>query len=84
MRQHSFRLTHRLALPREEAVSQALALATRQHVRAWFAAGGVDFVLLGTVKSDGAYVRVTGGGDIPRPRAAKAYLRSEQRLVKTS
>ena len=37
---------------REEAVSQAVALATRQHVRAWFAAGGVDYVLLGTFRTE--------------------------------
>jgi len=33
---------------RDEAVSQALAYAKRQHVRAWFAKGDDDFVLLGT------------------------------------
>ena len=37
------------------------------------------------VKSDGAYTRMTGGGDIPRPRAAKAYLGPERRrFVRTS
>jgi hypothetical protein len=33
---------------RDDAVSQALAYAKRQHVRAWFANGDDDFVLLGT------------------------------------
>ena len=33
---------------RDEAVSQALAYAKRQHVHAWFANGDDDFVLLGT------------------------------------
>ena len=35
---------------RDEAVSQALAYAKRQHVRAWFAKGDDDFVLLGTFR----------------------------------
>ena len=33
---------------RDEAVAQALTYAKRQHVRAWFAKGDDDFVLLGT------------------------------------
>jgi UDP-2,3-diacylglucosamine pyrophosphatase LpxH len=37
---------------REEAVAQALAYATRQHVRAWFAKGNDDFVLLGTFRDE--------------------------------
>ena len=44
--------TQSLAGTREKAVTQAVALAKRQHVRAWFAAGGVDFVLLGTFRKD--------------------------------
>ena len=36
---------------REEAVSQALAFAKRQHVRAWFA-NDDGFVLLGTFRED--------------------------------
>ena len=35
---------------RDDAVSQALAYAKRQQVRAWFANGGEDFVLLGTFR----------------------------------
>lgn len=35
---------------RDDAVSQALAYARRQHVRAWFAKGGEDFMLLGTFR----------------------------------
>ena len=37
---------------RDEAVSQALAYAKRQHVRAWFAKGDDDFVLLGTFRAE--------------------------------
>lgn len=37
---------------REEAVAQALAYAARQHVRAWFAKGNDDFVLLGTFRDE--------------------------------
>jgi hypothetical protein len=37
---------------RDQAVSQALAYARRQHVRAWFAKGDADFVLLGTFRSE--------------------------------
>ena len=37
---------------RDEAVSQALAYAKRQHVRAWFAKGDDDFVLLGTFREE--------------------------------
>ena len=37
---------------RDEAVSQALAYAKRQHVRAWFAKGDDDFVLLGTFQEE--------------------------------
>jgi len=33
---------------RDEAVSQALAFARRQRVRAWFASKGDEFILLGT------------------------------------
>jgi hypothetical protein len=33
---------------RKEAVAQAIAIAKCQHVRAWFAKGDSDFVLLGT------------------------------------
>ena len=39
---------------RDEAVSQALAYAKRQHVRAWFAKGDDDFVLLGTFREEPA------------------------------
>ena len=39
---------------RDEAVSQALAYARRQHVRAWFAKGDDDFVLLGTFREQQA------------------------------
>ncbi len=39
---------------RDEAVSQALAYAKRQHVRAWFAKGDNDFVLLGTFREEHA------------------------------
>ena len=39
---------------RDEAVSQALAYAKRQHVRAWFAKGDDDFVLLGTFREEQA------------------------------
>ena len=39
---------------RDEAVSQALAYAKRQHVRAWFAKGDDDFVLLGTFRAEQA------------------------------
>jgi hypothetical protein len=37
---------------REEAVAQAVAFAQRQQVRAWFAKGTGDFVLLGTFRKD--------------------------------
>jgi hypothetical protein len=37
---------------RDEAVSQALAFAKRQQVRAWFANGTDEFVLLGTFRKD--------------------------------
>jgi hypothetical protein len=37
---------------RDEAVSQALAFAKREHVRAWFANGNDDFVLLGTFRKE--------------------------------
>lgn len=37
---------------RDEAVSQAVAYARRQHVRAWFANGDEDFVLLGTFRDE--------------------------------
>jgi hypothetical protein len=37
---------------RDEAVAQALAYAKRQHVRAWFAKGDDDFVLLGTLREE--------------------------------
>ena len=36
----------------EEAVSQALAFAKLQHVRAWFANGEAEFVLLGTFRNE--------------------------------
>ena len=39
---------------RDEAVSHALAFAKRQHVRAWFAKGADDFVLLGTFREQQA------------------------------
>jgi hypothetical protein len=39
---------------RDEAVSQALAFAKRQHVRAWFAKDDDDFVLLGTFREEQA------------------------------
>lgn len=35
---------------RDQAVSQAVAYARRQHVRAWFAKGHEDFVLLRTFR----------------------------------
>jgi hypothetical protein len=38
----------------EEAVSQALAFAKREQVRAWFANGDDDFVLLGTFRNHDA------------------------------
>lgn len=37
---------------RDEAVSQALAYAKHQHVRAWFAKGDEDFMLLGTFRKE--------------------------------
>jgi hypothetical protein len=37
---------------RDEAVSKALAFAKRQRVRAWFANGTDEFVLLGTFRKD--------------------------------
>jgi hypothetical protein len=37
---------------RDEAVAQALAYAKRQHVRAWFAKGDDDFVLLGMFREE--------------------------------
>lgn len=37
---------------RDEAVSQALAYAKRQHAGAWFAKGDDDFVLLGTFREE--------------------------------
>ncbi len=37
---------------RDEAVSKALVFARRQHVRAWFANGHEDFVLLGTFREE--------------------------------
>ena len=37
---------------RDEAVSQAVAYAKHQHVRAWFARGEEDFVLLGTFREE--------------------------------
>jgi hypothetical protein len=37
---------------RDEAVSQAVAFAKRQQVRAWFTSGNDDFVLLGTFRAD--------------------------------
>jgi hypothetical protein len=39
---------------RDEAVSQALAFARRQQVRAWFANGDDEFVLLGTFRKEHA------------------------------
>jgi hypothetical protein len=37
---------------RDQAVSQALAYARQQRVRAWFANGDADFVLLGTFRNE--------------------------------
>lgn len=37
---------------RDEAVSQALAYAKRQHVRAWLANSDDDVVLLGTFRAE--------------------------------
>ena len=37
---------------RDEAVSQALAYAKHQHVRAWFTSGDDTFVLLGTFREE--------------------------------
>ena len=37
---------------RDEAVSQAVAFAKRQRVRAWFANGDSTFVLLGTFREE--------------------------------
>jgi hypothetical protein len=37
---------------RDDAVSQALAYAKRQRVRAWFAKGDEHFVLLGTFREE--------------------------------
>jgi hypothetical protein len=37
---------------RDEAVSQALAYAKHQHVRAWFTKGDDEFVLLGTFREE--------------------------------
>jgi hypothetical protein len=39
---------------REKAVSQALAFAEREHVRAWIANGDDDFVLLGPFRKEDA------------------------------
>ena len=39
---------------RDEAVSQALAFAKRQQVRAWFANGDDECVLLGTFRKENA------------------------------
>ena len=39
-------------LTRDEAVSEALAYAKRQHARAWFVRGDDDFVLLGTFRAE--------------------------------
>jgi hypothetical protein len=39
---------------RDEAVSQALAFAKRHQVRAWFARGDDEFVLLGTFRKGDA------------------------------
>lgn len=41
-----------LLRPRDKAVSQAVAFAKRHGVRAWFADGGDDFVLLGTFREE--------------------------------
>jgi len=38
--------------PRDQAVTQALAYARQQRVRAWFAKGDADFVLLGTFRNE--------------------------------
>jgi thiamine monophosphate kinase len=45
--QLSFRL-------RDDAMSKAIAYAKHQHVRAWFANGDDDFVLLGTFREEHA------------------------------
>ena len=37
---------------REEAVTQAIAFARRQRVRAWFDKGDDSFLLLGTFRKD--------------------------------
>lgn len=37
---------------RDGAVSQALAFAKRQHVRAWFASSDDEFILLGTFRQE--------------------------------
>ena len=37
---------------RDEAVSQALAFAKRQHVHAWFASSDDEFMLLGTFRQE--------------------------------
>jgi hypothetical protein len=43
---------------RDKAVLQAIAYAKHQHVRAWFARGDDDFVLLGTFcKEEGHIAR---------------------------
>ena len=39
---------------RDEAVSQALAFAKQQRVRAWFAKGDEEYVLLGTFRKGDA------------------------------
>ena len=49
---HSLAPDQFIVRTRDEAVSQALAYAKRQHVRAWFANGDEDFVLLGTFRED--------------------------------
>lgn len=51
---------------RDEAVSQALAFAKRQHVRAWFA-NDDDFVLLGTFHDD-VSLRGTRDGEKKKKR----------------
>lgn len=37
---------------RDEAISQAVAYARHQHVRAWFATGDEEIVLLGTFREE--------------------------------
>jgi hypothetical protein len=49
---------------RDEAVSQAVARAKRQYVRAWYANGDDDFVLLGTFREENRETHSDHGHDV--------------------